>query len=155
MTAIPNTSAWAGSSAWAGDAAQSPRRPRTADVQKHMRRLMTVANIMDSSISIPGTKVRIGLDPIIGLVPAVGDVVTTGISLFIVFEAWKIGATKKQMAAMLANVAVDFALGAVPIAGDVADCVFKANQRNLKIMGITPCGVKIEIDPMAPFKSRG
>lgn len=79
---------------------------------------------------------RIGLDPLVGLIPVAGDVVSAVASLSIVYEGWRLGATRGQIAAMLGNVAVDALAGVVPGLGDVIDVAFKANMRNLAILGI-------------------
>jgi len=106
--------------------------------ERRVRRLQVLADLMDSAFVLPGTNLRFGLDPILGLAPGVGDLATNVISLYIVYQGWRLGATKKQMAMMLFNVAVDTVIGVVPIAGDAADFVFKANRRNLAILGIAP-----------------
>lgn len=103
-----------------------------------MRRLKVLADLMDSAFVLPGTNVRFGLDPILGLVPGIGDVASDAIALYIVYEGWRLGATRKQLAMMLLNVAVDTVVGAVPVAGDMVDFAFKANRRNLAILGIAP-----------------
>ncbi|MFZ4573952.1 MAG: DUF4112 domain-containing protein [Phycisphaerales bacterium] len=101
-------------------------------------RLLFLATLMDSQIELPGTGLRIGLDPLLGLIPGVGDVVTTFVSLYIVYEARKLGATDAQVRAMLLNVLIDFAIGEIPVLGDLFDFAFKANLRNLAIMGFSP-----------------
>lgn len=93
---------------------------------------------MDDAFEIPGLKIRIGLDPILGLVPLAGDAIAAAVSLYIIWEAARLGATKKQVGIMLANVAIDLAIGAVPGLGDAFDVAFKANTRNLAVMGIGP-----------------
>jgi hypothetical protein len=115
-----------------------PPRADTPERARRIRRLQGLADLMDSAFVLPGTSVRFGLDPILGLLPGAGDLITSALSLYIVVEGWRIGATRKQLGQMVLNVAIDTALGAVPIAGDVADFAFKANRRNLAILGITP-----------------
>lgn len=122
-----------------------------ANRARRLKRLRFIARLMDSCIEVPGTKQRIGLDPILGLVPVVGDVVTTSVALFIVWEARKLGATKAQLTSMLGNVAIDTIAGAVPVLGDAFDFVFTANQRNLRILGIEDAGIHIKIDPVTGF----
>ncbi|MCC6677856.1 MAG: DUF4112 domain-containing protein [Phycisphaerales bacterium] len=91
---------------------------------------------MDSSCRIPGLGLRFGLDPLLGLIPAAGDALGALISLYIAIEGYRLGATPRQLTLMLANIAIDVAAGAVPILGDIADLAFKANTRNLAILGI-------------------
>ncbi len=117
-----------------------------SDRARRVERLRQLAVLLDSSIEIPGTKVRIGVDPLLGLVPGVGDAVSTVMSLYIVYEATKIGATRGQIARMLANVLIDLGVGLVPVAGDVFDFAFKANVRNLRILGIDARGSGVRID---------
>lgn len=87
---------------------------------------------MDRSIPIGGGY-SIGLDPLIGLVPGIGDLIGTAVSSFIIFQARRAGVPKATVLRMMANVAIDSAVGAIPFAGDAFDFVFKANQRNLKL----------------------
>jgi len=110
------------------------------EASRRLARLKFVARLMDNSIEVPGLKSKVGLDPIIGLIPGVGDAITTAISLYIVYEGYKLGATQNQIARMIGNVAVDALVGTVPVLGDLFDFAFKANQRNLKILGIDPAG---------------
>jgi hypothetical protein len=111
-----------------------------------LARLRLVARVMDSCIELPGTRQRVGLDPIIGLVPVVGDVLTTAVSLYIVYEGCRLGASRTQVASMLGNVALDLAAGAIPVVGDFFDFAFTANQRNLRILGIADEGVRVCLD---------
>ena len=87
---------------------------------------------MDRSIPLGGGY-SIGLDPIIGLVPGIGDLIGTAVSSFIIFQAQRAGVPKATIGRMMANVAIDSAVGAIPFAGDAFDFVFKANQKNLEL----------------------
>ena len=89
---------------------------------------------LDSKFRIPGTPFRIGLDGIIGLLPGIGDLTTTGISLLFIADAIKVGARKRVIARMLGNVALDLAVGLIPFMGDAADFIFKSNTRNLRLL---------------------
>lgn len=106
------------------------------EVQRAIQRIRWLAHLLDGAFQIPGTAVRVGLDPILGLLPGAGDALTSGLSLYIVYEGWRLGADRATLAKMLANVAVDAIIGLVPVAGDVADVAFKANLRNLELIGI-------------------
>jgi len=108
------------------------------DRARTIRRLSRLAFILDTAVTIPGTKVRVGLDPVLGLVPVAGDAISAVLSLYIIVEAARLGATKKILGLMLLNVAADFVVGSIPLAGDVADVLMKANVRNLKLMNIEP-----------------
>jgi hypothetical protein len=102
--------------------------------EQRMARIDALATLMDTAFLIPGTNVRFGLDALIGLVPGIGDAITTIISLYIVNEARALGAPPLLIARMIANVAVDGLVGAVPIAGDAFDVAFRANRRNMGLL---------------------
>ena len=89
---------------------------------------------MDGILRVPGTRFRLGLNSLIGLPPGAGDAVLTAISLWIVWEGSKLGLPRHKITQMLVNVAVEAALGSVPVLGDIFDVVWKANLRNLAII---------------------
>jgi hypothetical protein len=97
-------------------------------------RLEALATLLDSAFIIPGTKQRVGIDALLGLIPGIGDAVSTALSAYIIWEARQLGLPRWKIARMISNVAIDTAIGAVPFAGDVFDVFFKANQRNLRII---------------------
>ncbi|HET8553049.1 MAG TPA: DUF4112 domain-containing protein [Gammaproteobacteria bacterium] len=99
-----------------------------------MRRLARLAKLLDGEFRIPGTGWRFGLDPLIGLIPGVGDAVSAGLSLWIVIEARDLGAPTGTLMKMLGNIALDFATGLVPVLGDIFDAGFKANMRNVTLL---------------------
>jgi hypothetical protein len=99
-----------------------------------LARITLLANLLDSAIYIPGLNRRIGFDAVIGLVPIVGDAVSAALASYIIWEARQLGLPRWKIARMIGNVALDTALGAVPLAGDVFDVFFKANIRNLRII---------------------
>jgi hypothetical protein len=102
--------------------------------EQRIARIDALATLMDTAFLIPGTNVRFGLDALIGLVPGIGDAITTLISLYIVSEARALGAPPFLVARMIANVALDGLVGAVPIAGDAFDVAFRANRRNMALL---------------------
>ncbi len=101
---------------------------------KKLKKLKTISKVLDNAIPIPGTKYKIGLDPIIGLFPAVGDYLTLFVSGYIVFEAASLGAKQETLVKMAANILVDSLVGSVPVAGDLFDVAWKANQQNLELL---------------------
>lgn len=101
---------------------------------KTMRRLKLVARLMDNVWTVPFTKFRVGLDPLIGLLPVGGDLAGLAISLYIVQQAYRLGAPREVLLRMLANVAIDSGLGLVPVAGDAFDALFKANIMNYDLL---------------------
>ena len=97
-------------------------------------RIGALATLLDTAFVIPGTQVRFGLDALIGLIPGIGDAITTVMALFIVSEARALGAPPWLIARMVANVAFDGLVGAVPLVGDAFDVAFRANRRNMKLL---------------------
>jgi hypothetical protein len=85
-------------------------------------------------VHVPVLRTRVGLDVLLGLVPVVGDLVSAGIGLYSVAQARELGASRWLQARMIGNLLADAALGAVPLAGDVADVYFKAHRRNIKLL---------------------
>lgn len=102
--------------------------------EQRFARIDALAKLLDVAFVLPGTKVRYGIDGLIGLVPIVGDLITTAISLWIVREARALGAPKYLVARMLGNVALDGVVGIVPFVGDAFDVMFRANMRNIRIL---------------------
>jgi hypothetical protein len=102
--------------------------------EQRFARLQALGTLLDMAFIVPGTNVRYGIDGLIGLIPVVGDIITTAIALWVVREARALGAPRYLVARMLANVAVDGVVGAVPVVGDVFDVAFKANIRNIRLL---------------------
>lgn len=101
---------------------------------KNLKRIRKIANVLDSAIGIPGTKFRVGLDPILGLIPGGGDLITAGISAYMIYLAARFGLESSEIFKMVKNVVIETIIGSVPIAGDLFDAYFKANIRNLEIL---------------------
>jgi Domain of unknown function (DUF4112) len=102
--------------------------------EQRLKRLEAVAKLLDVAFILPGTKIRYGIDGIIGLIPVVGDIIATGLSLWLVHEARALGAPWHVTARMLANVAFQGTVGMVPVAGDAIDVLFRANMRNARLL---------------------
>jgi hypothetical protein len=99
-----------------------------------MRRVRTLARVLDNAISIPGTSWKIGLDPMIGLIPGVGDMIGAVLSGYIVLEAVRAEVPTFMLARMLVNIGIDTVLGAVPAVGDVFDAAWKSNIMNVTLL---------------------
>lgn len=108
--------------------------PGEVSREQTLRRLDALATLLDSAFVIPGTTFRMGIDGVIGLVPVLGDLITTAISSYILYEARRLGVSKLTLARMAGNVAVDGIIGAIPIVGDMFDIAFRANRRNVHIL---------------------
>lgn len=99
-----------------------------------LERLRRLARLLDSAIQIPGTQFRFGLDPIIGLVPGIGDVIGAIFSSLIIFQAARLGASQATLIRMMTNVAVDTLVGEIPFLGDLFDFGWKSNTRNIALL---------------------
>lgn len=97
-----------------------------------LARIDTVARLLDSAVRVPGTEFRIGLDPILGIVPGLGDSLAAVVSLYIVLEGAVAGVPWRTLATMLATIAVDTVVGSIPVVGTVFDAAWKANQWNVR-----------------------
>lgn len=93
-----------------------------------------LADWLDTRFVIPGTKLRFGFDSIIGLIPGIGDLITTVLGAYIVVRAQELGAPKVLLARMILNLGIDSLVGAVPIFGDIFDFAFKSHVRNVRLL---------------------
>ena len=98
------------------------------------RRLEAMETVLERAFVLPGINRPIGLDAIVGLIPVLGDVVTTAMGAWLVWEARNLGMSKFQLARMTANIGIDTAVGAIPLVGDLFDFVFRSNTKNLRII---------------------
>ena len=96
--------------------------------------LELLAHWLDSRFRIPGTRIRFGLDSLLGLVPGVGDAATTLPAAYMLYRAHRLGVPKSMLARMGWNVVMDLAVGAIPVVGDLFDLGFKANRRNVELL---------------------
>jgi len=94
----------------------------------------SLAGLMDSRFSLPGTEIKLGLDTLIGFIPGIGDTIGLGVSAYIISRAAQIGVPKSKLTAMGFNVFIDWLIGLIPIIGDLFDWGWKANNRNAAIM---------------------
>lgn len=99
-----------------------------------LKRLRQMSHLLDNAIPIPGAGVRVGLDPILGLVPGGGDVVTGLLSVYIVFEAARMGLPAATIGRMGFNILLDVLSGTVPVLGDLFDVTWKANSQNVALL---------------------
>lgn len=99
-----------------------------------LNRIRKLSRLMDTAFRIPGTPFRIGLDPIIGIVPGLGDLIATAFSAYIIFLAARFSIPREDLAKMIYNIALEAVVGTIPILGDIFDAFYKSNIRNLKIL---------------------
>jgi hypothetical protein len=109
-------------------------RPRRQGDPLHDEALEQLAKVFDDIFEIPGTGIRFGLDPLLGLIPGFGDAISGATSMLIVMAGWRRGLPRITLARMVANVAIDSLLGAMPIFGDLFDVWWKANRKNLDLL---------------------
>ena len=109
--------------------------PPESEAERELRqRLNFLAWLLDSSIPIPGTRLTIGLDALIGLFPFIGDLIGVAASSYILAEANRMGVGRAILVRMAFNVAIEGVIGIVPIVGDVFDAGWKANQKNVRLL---------------------
>ncbi|MDP8933507.1 MAG: DUF4112 domain-containing protein [Cyanobacteriota bacterium] len=99
-----------------------------------LNRIRKLSRLMDTAIGIPGTKFRIGLDPIIGLVPGAGDIVDTAFSAYLIYLATRFNLPQKTLGKMIYNIGLEAVVGSVPLVGDIFDAFYKSNMRNLALL---------------------
>lgn len=99
-----------------------------------LRRIRGLARLMDTALRVPGTRISLGADSVLGLIPGIGDFAAAAVSLVIVNEARRLGVPNDKLVKMLVNVGFDTVAGSVPVHGDVFDVYFKSNRRNLQLV---------------------
>ncbi|MDF0748717.1 DUF4112 domain-containing protein [Marinobacter sp. 71-i] len=104
------------------------------DKQAALARLERFSRMADNAIGIPFTRFRIGFEPIIGLVPVLGDLAGLLMSLYVLLEAQRAGASTRVKLQMVRNMLIDFFGGLIPVIGDAFDFAWKANARNVQLL---------------------
>ncbi len=99
-----------------------------------IQRAKTIARLMDSAWTIPVIRKKVGLDPILGLLPVGGDIIAMLISLYILWVAYDLRLPKSVLARMSVNILLDACIGAIPLIGDYADIFWKSNMRNVQLL---------------------
>ncbi|HKL49183.1 MAG TPA: DUF4112 domain-containing protein [Desulfuromonadales bacterium] len=106
----------------------------TEQEERILKRIEALSQLLDGAWRIPGTKSRIGIDPLIGLFPVVGDAVSAALSAWTILEARKLGLSAAVQGRMAWNLLIDAAAGSVPVLGDLFDVGFRANTKNLALI---------------------
>ena len=101
---------------------------------KRINRLHRLSQLLDNAIAIPGTKYRIGLDPILGLIPGGGDTIAGVLGAYIILEAARMDIPRKVLWKMVGNILFDSLVGTIPVIGDIFDAVWKANVKNMTLL---------------------
>ncbi|MBK1988726.1 DUF4112 domain-containing protein [Sphaerospermopsis aphanizomenoides BCCUSP55] len=99
-----------------------------------LKRLRQISRVLDNAVTIPGTSVGIGLDPILGLIPVGGDVLGLIFSIYIIIESARLGVSRATLGRMIVNIIVDALVGAIPMLGELFDFAWRANNYNLKLL---------------------
>lgn len=102
--------------------------------QRELKRLRNLAFLLDNAFEIPVIRYRIGIEPIIGLFPVVGDLIGYVLAAYLIFQARRFGAPTHLLGQMLVNATLDFVVGSVPVLGDIFDFAFKPNARNMRLL---------------------
>ena len=111
-------------------AANTPNQSHVAS----LRRLRRISHLLDNAIPIPGTKYRIGLDPILGMIPGGGDLIGSIFAGYVVFKSAQMGVPRETLVQMATNIVFDTVAGTVPVAGDLFDVAWKANVKNIELL---------------------
>jgi hypothetical protein len=106
----------------------------SAEIAGRLDRLDDLARNMDSRFRVPGTNIRFGWDAVLGLVPGIGDIATLGPAGYIWLEGHRMGVSNGVKGRMAVNIALDWAVGSVPLVGDILDVGLKANRRNVALL---------------------
>ena len=108
--------------------------PATFDADARLRLVERIARLMDSQFRLPGTRFRFGLDPLLGLLPVVGDLSTLAVSGALLLTMMRHGASGAVVVRMAFNILLDTLIGAIPIIGNVFDFAYKSNERNVALL---------------------
>ncbi|MEM9772437.1 MAG: DUF4112 domain-containing protein [Cyanobacteria bacterium P01_D01_bin.73] len=131
----------------------TPPRSLPPAALNRLKRVRSLARWLDRAIGIPGTKVQLGLDSIVGFLPVGGDFIGLALSMYLMIEAAKLGASPSLLTQMAVNVAVDLGLGSVPVAGDFIDILWQSNSRNVELLEgfLAESGETMEADASVPW----
>ncbi len=121
-----------------------------SSLSNRLGRLRAFAKLLDEAVEIPGLGIKFGLDPLISLIPWVGDAAAALLSGWIILEARRMGVPRWLLTRMFANVSIDLLIGAVPVLGDIFDVAWKANTRNLRLLEQWLAGLNLAATSIAP-----
>lgn len=121
-------------------------RSRSERFHSAERRIGRVTRALDELVEVPGTSIRIGLDPLVGLIPVVGDAIGAVVGIWVIAEAARFGIPRIVLGRMVVNLLLDLGIGAIPLLGDVYDVAMRSNSRNLALFR------QHALDPEAPIR---
>lgn len=110
------------------------REPFQQDLETELEKLRTIARRLDALFRIPGTKLTVGFDNLLGFIPVIGDAAALAPALWLVWKARQLGATPGAQVVMLGNLAIDMIVGSIPFIGDLFDIAYNANIRNVRLL---------------------
>jgi hypothetical protein len=113
---------------------ENARRYDQASCRAALDRLDMLATVFDTAFILPGSNIRFGVESLVRLVPGIGDAIASVLSCYLLYEASRLGVPRLLLARMAANVALEALVGAVPVAGDAFDVLFRANRRNVALL---------------------
>lgn len=111
-----------------------PRAANPRGDPSPLPRVLRLAKVLDTRFRLPGTSLRFGIDPLLGLVPGLGDAIGLVLGSLIVFEARRLGCDRRVLLRMVANLLIDAGIGTIPIVGDVLDFFIKPNAANAALL---------------------
>ena len=117
-----------------GSGFRSPYNTNRADYAQELRELRRFAHLLDETFRIPVIGYRIGLEPIIGLIPVIGDVSGFLVSGYLIVRAARLGLPRALVSRMILNAVLDAVIGSIPVVGDVFDFFWKVNKRNVRLV---------------------
>lgn len=104
------------------------------DIDEELEKLRILARRLDALFKIPGTRLTVGLDNLLGFLPVIGDAAALAPALWLVWKARQLGARPGALVLMLGNLVVDMIIGSVPLIGDLFDIAYNANVRNIRLL---------------------
>ena len=104
------------------------------DLDTELERLKIIARRLDALFRIPGTRLTVGIDNLLGFIPVIGDAAALAPALWLVWKARQLGATPGALVVMLANLVIDLVIGSIPLIGDLFDIAYNANIRNMRLL---------------------
>lgn len=104
------------------------------DLDTELERLKIIARRLDALFRIPGTRLTVGIDNLLGFIPVIGDAAALAPALWLVWKAKGLGATPGALVVMLANLVIDLVIGSIPLIGDLFDIAYNANIRNMRLL---------------------